>query len=78
MAALSGHIVYSLTFKCVNGASFNTCSLPRCSRFFNTSTQQLFKEIRDSLRLNSNSLIDFLWKLQNFQKKFRKCNSGTP
>jgi len=33
---------------CVNVASFNT-SFPRCSRFFNTSTQQLFKEIRYSL-----------------------------
>ena len=45
-----GHRAYSLTFKCqvcVDGASFNTSFL-RCSRFFNTSTQQLFKEIRDS------------------------------
>jgi len=36
---------YSLTFKCVliKGASVNTTStFPRCSRFFNTSTQQLF------------------------------------
>jgi len=36
---------------CVNGASFNT-NFHRCSRFFNTSTQQLFKKLRDSLRLN--------------------------
>ena len=42
---------------CVKDASFNT-SFPRCSRFFDTSTQtqhQLFKELRDSLRLNSSN-----------------------
>jgi len=36
--SLTGHIVFNVQV-CVNGASFNT-SFPRCSRFFNTSTQQ--------------------------------------
>jgi len=44
---------YSLTLKlCVKRASADT-SFPRCSSFFNTFTQQLCKEICDSIRLTS-------------------------